>query len=374
MQPNARARIEPSALKISTQESPHTHMSAVVASTASADESLLAALAASSFDISHTSFEGSLRSLLSTATLDLAAAGQPTQSPPYWLMCTRKIKAAFERMASDAPLKAMFASFFAANKASLASPVVGEDGRIDDTLLRSTALFPSPPLPATGKPPSNINKGPVVYFSMTDSKLSSVCLPIGEIYSAALARHRSRAAAGDANENDLLLPTTVLLDFYATVYHSLPQADFDVGLETNVIELCSAAETVAPGRGPGAAAAAAALETAPNSSSSSLLDIVGGLLGALGGGADACNTIDGVKRVLQTVAETVSATAPTAGGDANDPAALVARIGTLLSSPDLQQQIASTTASASAAYNGIVSRAAPGGATTTANAVVDVVE
>jgi hypothetical protein len=305
-------------------------------------DAAVAAVAAPSYALEHTSFPQAMGSLL-------AAAVGPLACDAPWAVSAKKLKTAYDRVSDSAQFQKMFAAFFAAHADALKARVVRDNGCIGDAFFREGAA------------------PPVVYYS-AEPRLAAVCLPIGEIYKAALAKHREAPASK-------LLPTRVLLDFYAAVYHSVPETATEAleALEQNVVDLCAAAESVAPGTGPGAAAAPAAA-AAPLSGllgGANPMDLISTLLGALGGanGAEMGDALKGITSVVSKVVERVQAPGADGAGAPTDAAQVVQRLSTLLGSADIQQEIAASATSATAALGKMTGGAAAPAAAAPAPAI-----
>jgi hypothetical protein len=326
---------------------------------ASSHDAVVAAVAASSFDFSHTSFQANFGSLLDRAVTVLAprpprassvADGDDTE--PYWVSCVRKLKTAYERVGDATPFKAMFVNFFETNTDALVTPVFENDDKVNDAFFRDMDLRDPP----CGKPKkaAGVNNGHVLYYC-ADPKIATVCLPISEIYNVALRKHRD---APSSNPKKKLLPTGVLLDFFACLYHSLPDDHPHLEtLEHTIDDLCSAAEAVAPGAGPGAAATHQASSVFGG-------DLISNLMGMLGGGGGSApsgemgEAFRGISSVVKTLVEKVSEGAGEGDDPLKDPAAVVARLGNAFSSPEIQKQIAATATTASSLYAGLSSQLA----------------
>jgi hypothetical protein len=240
---------------------------------------------ASSYDVSYTSFDMCMKSLLSRGVNDLNKAPPPranqTESSsvssvrPFWHTCVTKFHTAYlKAFRQSAAFKKMMMVFFDMYSEELCKPLFTEDGdSVADGFFKRTDRFPGPlsaaartaSASATGT--SSVLEGPVVYFDMVSSQLASVCIPIGEMYRAAIKQYLS---APSSNLKKKLLPTLTLLDFYAVIYHSMdgshPSREY---VERNLADLCEAAEAVSPGSGPGSSSLSSGGGSYPLDSSSS---------------------------------------------------------------------------------------------------------
>jgi hypothetical protein len=305
-------------------------------------EDILASVA-SSYSIDHTSFETSLTSLLERAHNELG------KDAPYWSKCAGKILTAFSRAKGNPdPFKTMFFSFFEAHADSLREPLFkDDDDRINDAFFKSTSPFPAPKTSSAASANVKSIEGPVVYFRMDAAHLASACVPIGEIYRAAIRAY----VAADGNLSMKLAPTLTLLDFYAVLYHSLPDDHPDrEALALNISELCDSAEATAPGSGPGAQKSSA-MDGNP-------FDSIAGLLSAFTGGqgSQMSDAIRGVGGVVKNLVDKITEGGAPIGKNPDgsiDPTAIVGRLGDVFQSPEIQRQIAETAKTASAAFGGL---------------------
>lgn len=367
---------------------------------------------ASSYDVSYTSFEGNLKSLLHRGVNDLFKPAPPRASSlsssqasssdakPFWHLCVTKFHTAYLKASrQSSAFKKMFVNFFEANADELCRPLFSEDSEsVADGFFKLTDKFPGPSsaaaraasAAATGTSPTL--EGPVVYFDMTSSLLASVCIPIGEMYRAAIKQYLS---APPSNLKKKLLPTLTLLDFYASIYHSLPEDHsrrWEV--ERNLADLCEAAEAVAPGSGPGNSslvtsdssqqAASSPFEMLAKAFSGAGADANGGLEGAFGsiagivtslasvGGVnpavagDMTNAIKSVGSSVKTLVDKLSEIKKEDGGEGGNPIdneQFVEALGTIFQSGEVKQQLSQTLKTASAVFGALSGNGASSSAT-----------
>lgn len=335
----------------------------------------------SSYNLESMSFESAFSDLVKVSK---SVARQPpraassavkqSSSPTVWLSCVTKLGTAFEKVSDSPSFRAMFSKFVDAHSDSLVSSLFSSDEDVvNDSFFKSVEPFDFYP---TGTKDDAVKHcGPVVFYNMENATFNSVCLPIGEIYREAVKRYLS------ANENDVhkrVMPTLVLLNFYAVLYFSLPDdhpAFSAIG--KNVQELCDVAEAIAPGTGPAAAVSSSTELTVTNDDSNNpfggmqmdgLISMAAGLFGSMGGGggagagADISNAIKGMGGMVKTLVDEITKDGDdmlkTADGNV-DPAAIVARLGSVFQSQNIQQQIAETARSASSVFAGMAPSPSP---------------
>jgi len=395
-------------------------------------DDVLAAFA-SSYDVSYTSFESAMRSLLARGVNELskvpprsAPSGSDSAPPPakpFWIQCVTKFNMAYQKAyRQSASFKKMFVAFLDTYSSDLTAPLFSDDSEsVADSFFKRTERFPTPggaaraAVVASGG--STVIEGPVVYFDMNASNLYSVCVPIGEMYRSAIKQYISAPAS---NLKKKLLPTLTLLDFYAVLYHSVPEDhQFRPALEKNLSDLCEAAEAISPGSGPGASSPESATG---GGGVGNVVAGLGSLLGGAGGAggtfeqiskAFASGTSDGLEGAFGTIASMVSTFAgvggmnpqtaddmanviksvgasvgtlvekitestqaarssedgASAGSGSLDPQHVVGLLGTIFQSGEVQEQLAQTAKSASQVFNAIT-----GGAASSEDVNVDALE
>lgn len=308
-------------------------------------------LAPKSYNIAFTSFESSFRALLKRAAFELTARAPRRDSPPEptpgWAVYAKTVlNIVNKNKAVIDTFEQRVRELFDSHTSELVSPVFGEDGSVNDQFLKSRTSFVPHGSSVSGL------EGPVVFFS-DNATTHTACLAIGEIYRACIAEH---LAAAEGNTARRLLPTLTLLDWYAMLYHSVPEdSEHKEALAQNVIDLCHAAEEQAPGTGPNAAPGGAVESVAdaqePPSQLDGLMNIMSGFVSTFGG-AHAGNindTFGKFKNVLSTLYNEVRTieTASPSGGPPSVPE-IIGRLGDVLQSPSIQKEIEGFSSDASA--------------------------
>lgn len=325
-----------------------------------------------SYDVSHTSFSGSLRSLLKRANEIATPVKVPPRrgdmfpkenktERPYWVVCSSNLLEALGRVADTSVFTQMFKNFLEDYGSDVAAPLFSseESSVVSDAFFKSTAIHKCPSIKGEPNVGVNVNAGPTVYYSLSNPRVSSVCLPIGEIYRAALKAYRDTTDTSETPSAETpaeptpaalkrrLYPTLTLLDFYAVLYHSIsPDHKHYSAIQTNLYDLCDAAEATSPGSGPGVSTSA---KTTPDVSNP--LSLLTGLLTARGGnGSEIAAAIGGISSVVKSLIDKVSAesdAARAANGGNVDPGELVGMLGNVFQSPEMKRQISETAQAAS---------------------------
>lgn len=312
-----------------------------------------AASLSASYAIGHTTFESALRGICSRAVeIERALAPPPRvkkaavsddddeakdaealatakhldaekkrEAAFYWVRCIARFAAAYNKIKEAKPFKDVIVSNFAdfhtdALNSRLFSDDEDDVGINDGFFKLSDTFSPFGDDHATATEIASggvsVNKGPVIYLNTKRKDLKGVCIPIGEMYRAAIKVH---IAAPANNVKGKIMPTLVLLDLYSLLFHSLPESHAlcDV-TKTNLSDICEAAEAVGPGTGPGAAAARASIFGGNSNAMDSALSTIGGLLGNVFGGG----TKDGeINTAVQNVGDIVKTIVSKIGEDPN---------------------------------------------------------
>ena len=333
--------------------------------------------AACSYSIEFATFETAIKGLIDRAESAVevppprAAAEADAAAvsvSPAWATSVKNLGDAMAAASVGAKgFREMFVRFYVDNVSSLTTPLNFSTGEtVCDAFFRSTDRISAPGGAGVSK-----FKGPVVYYSTTNPRFASVCLPIGEYYCSAIKVYMK---SQKTNLKKQLLPTLTLLDFYLTMYHALEgNAEAQETLVPNIYDLCDAAEAQAPASGPGkrAAGGGAGGGSAGEDMFSGLLSggaaggfgaMLSGILSSMGGGGasgsganNMAGALGGISNIVKTLVDRVAAeesmiTAPRAADGSIDPAAIVGCIGNVFQSPDIQRQIAETTRAARGAF------------------------
>jgi hypothetical protein len=311
-----------------------------------------AAEASCSYDPSYTTFATTLESFVARSLKIGATRPSETADAVWWKTCCQTLTTAVSR---GAQLQAAFAAFVALNGAEIAKPIYSDAGVPNDDFFKSVDHCTHPTgatrqATLTKQPLPSDNRGPVVYADMENARLYSACLPIGEVYRAAVKAYVA-ASAVDApqtpgNAKRKLLPTLTLLDFYMLLFFSTPEdSPHRTGIEQNVFELCDSAEAQAPHSGPGA--------VDPIDSTMGTIDsmvgLLAGLTGGLGGkGDEAAGAIGGIGEMVKTVMAKMreEGVIGTAGGPPPDMGEVIDKMCKVVQSPDMKDAFAKSSAAA----------------------------
>lgn len=305
----------------------------------------LAAETASSYGTQFSSFKQAFGNLLELAFE--VGAGEKR-----WIPHVAKLRSLYQKSNDSDVFKPMFSKFYTKYKDELLVPIFktteSGDSTVNDQFFKKSDKFS---LPESKRTNVNVNvNGPVVLFDDSRSDLVAINLPIGEMYNAALQKHKERKD----DERCMLLPTLVLLEFYLALYFSTDDENVQFDLNNNVLDLCDAAEATVPGSGPGNKDEQQSSLSNPFEMLSGFIE-KSGLAGAFGvSGGDIKKTLGGFNGVFNRLVEEVSRP----GGepvDSSNVSDVMARIGSAFQNAEIQSQLTEATQSASGIFNSITS-------------------
>lgn len=313
-------------------------------------------VASGSYDPTHLTVKESIDKLISLSET-LAGDTRIFETPPIWVSNIGKFKAINSRVSSN--LK-VFAGFAKKSSEHILVPLFPDatSSTPNDSFLKNQSseinfrIEANPENARAVSAMASIN-GPIVYWDTTDSTLVGICMPIGEIYRAAIARHVLDAST----VSGIPMPFLVMYYLYVAMYHSSSEIEDDAlkaSLKSNVKELASVLEDMSPNSGPGKTAVQPAFgnEGAELSDRlSGIFNIISKFAAAASPGTDEKDISGALRGITDTVSNIVSqVTNKSANDDPNapmDPTKIVATIGEVFQSKDTQAKFTNAAKNAS---------------------------
>ena len=170
-------------------------------------------------------------------------------SKPYWNLCLEKFHAAYLKAKNPDGFKDMFETFFTKNIEKFTSPVVDDEGDINDEWLKNKDIM----APKNAKKKKTIDegafslrniscRGEVIYFDESNEKIRNVCIPISEAYLGACKIYATGAKNGEYSP----LPAQLLLALY-TVMTEVCDDEYKEEMTSNVKSLKEVVEQLTNG-------------------------------------------------------------------------------------------------------------------------------
>ena len=169
-------------------------------------------------------------------------------SKPYWTICVEKFHAAYIKAKNPEGFQDMFANFFGKHRDKFTSPVIDDEGDINDEWLKNKDILSA----CTKKKKSgddnsfslrNINcRGEVIYFDETNEKIKNVSIPISEAYLSACKIYSDGAKRGEYSP----LPAQLLVSLFTLMSEVCPPKHKE-SVENNIKELKDVVEQLTNG-------------------------------------------------------------------------------------------------------------------------------
>jgi hypothetical protein len=153
---------------------------------------------------------------------------------PYWSICANKFHSSYLKVNDAEGFREMFQIFHKNFNSQYCIDIFGEDKdgdfEVKDDFFRDINEYT-----IAGKIKKNNKngetevkkksfaskpalKGPVIYFSTTEEKVSGVCLPLGEIYRVCMTLYDEMEKKGEDDSEIRVLPMRLLLYFYTVIF------------------------------------------------------------------------------------------------------------------------------------------------------------
>lgn len=164
--------------------------------------------------------------------LDIRSSGSKSQ--PFWSICANKFQTTYLAVNNSKGYIDVFQTFHAMYWKQYCVKIFDDDDQVNDSFFKDKKEHKTPGSEKKTNSKTSWKtkqklKGPVIYFSITNEKMSSVCIPIGEIYTNCLLEYNDMVKNEEDDMNIKTLPSKFLYYFYNVIFYSYDENKNFVG-------------------------------------------------------------------------------------------------------------------------------------------------